>query len=188
MSDAAATSFPPSDASAATRALEPAIAPHLQLLTHSAGEEVSQTHAGLGLLLLWLSDDVLGAVNADLRSLDVTESKLNVLMLFSLQERGWWRNGPLTPSAIADYLGVTRSTVTGQLDWLERRGLLQRQLRDEDRRSLELSLTEAGRELLRQALPGFWRACQRLTEALDESECAALWSLLAKVWSRLKAD
>ncbi|MGR2660674.1 MarR family winged helix-turn-helix transcriptional regulator [Chromobacterium haemolyticum] len=188
MSDAAATSFPPSDASAATRALEPAIAPHLQLLTHSAGEEVSQTHAGLGLLLLWLSDDVLGAVNTDLRTLDVTESKLNVLMLFSLQERGWWRNGPLTPSAIADYLGVTRSTVTGQLDWLERRGLLQRQLRDEDRRSLELSLTEAGRELLRQALPGFWRACQRLTEALDESECAVLWSLLAKVWSRLKAD
>ena len=170
----------------AVRQLEPAIAPHLQLLAHSAGDGVDQARAGLGLLLLWLSDDVLGGVNADLRAHEVTETKLSVLMLFSLQELGWWQGGPLTPSAIADYLGVTRSTVTGQLDWLERRGLLQRQLSDEDRRSLELYLTEAGSALLRQALPGFWRACQRLTEALDDSECAALWPLLAKVWCRLK--
>ncbi|RBH51981.1 MarR family transcriptional regulator, partial [Pseudomonas sp. MWU13-2860] len=58
----------------------------------------------------------------------------------------------LPASAIAHYLGVTCSPFTGQLDWLERRCLLQRQLRDEDRRSLELYLTEAGSALLQQAL------------------------------------
>ena len=167
---------------------EPAIVPNLHLLAHSAGADVDQNRAGLGLLLLWLGDDVLSAVNADLRAHEITETKLSVLMLFSLREMGWWQGGALTPSAIADYLGVTRSTVTGQLDWLERRGLLQRQLRDEDRRSLELYLTEAGSALLQQALPGFWRACQRLTVALDDSECAVLRPLLAKLWTRLKTD
>ena len=55
------------------------------------------------------------------------------------------------------------------------------------RRSLELYSTEAG-SALQQALPGFWRACQRLTVALDDSECAVLRPLLAKLWTRLKTD
>lgn len=159
-----------------------AIAPHLKLLAATAERGTSRKKAGAGLMLLWLSDDVMSVVNAGLREHGITENKLNVLILFSLAERGLLDIGPLTPSAIADYVGVTRSSATGLLDWLETRQLLAREHRKDDRRSLELVLTENGRAILDQALPSFWRACAHLTRELSDEDCQALQTILGKVW------
>lgn len=163
-----------------------AIAPHLKLLAATAERGTSRKKAAAGLMLLWLSDDVMGVVNAKLREHGITENKLDVLMLFSLAERGLLDVGPLTPSVIADYFGVTRSSATGLLDWLEARALLAREHRKDDRRSLELALTDEGRELLDQALPTFWRACAHLTRELSEEDCLALEAILSKVWRGIK--
>ncbi|MBB1632645.1 MarR family winged helix-turn-helix transcriptional regulator [Cupriavidus sp. UME77] len=159
-----------------------AIAPHLKLLAATAERGTSRKKAGAGLMLLWLSDDVMSVVNAGLREHGITENKLNVLILFSLAERGLLDIGPLTPSAIADYVGVTRSSATGLLDWLETRQLLAREHRKDDRRSLELVLTENGRAILDQALPSFWRACAHLTRELSDEDCQALQTILGKIW------
>lgn len=100
----------------------------------------------------------------------------------SLDERGMLDLGPLTPSVIADYCGVTRSSATELLDWLETRELLAREHRKDDRRSLELVLTDKGRKILDQALPSFWRACAHLTRELSDEDCQTLQTILAKVW------
>ncbi|MFY3985850.1 MarR family winged helix-turn-helix transcriptional regulator [Achromobacter xylosoxidans] len=160
--------------------------PHLALMAQTAARGTDAGAAGLGLLLLWLADDVEQRANAALAPFGISESKLDVLMIFGLAERGLIDSRAATPSYIADYFGVTRSTVTGLLDWLEKRELLTRALNHEDRRSISLALTDAGRELLTQALPAFWTMCASLVDCLDENDRKALQGILAKVWRQLK--
>ena len=83
---------------------------------------------------------------------------------------------------------MTRSSVTGLLDWLEKRSLLARSLSQEDRRSFDLALTDQGREVLARALPAFWRMCASLVDYLDEGERVSLQSILFKAWTRMKAQ
>jgi DNA-binding MarR family transcriptional regulator len=53
-------------------------------------------------------------------------------------------HGPLSPSALSDRLIVTRATMTGLLDSLERRGHLRRVPNPDDRRSLLVEITPQG--------------------------------------------
>jgi len=54
-----------------------------------------------------------------------------------------------TPGALADYLGLTKGTVSQSLNHLEREGLIERLPDPEDRRRVRLRLTPAGRSRLR---------------------------------------
>ncbi|UTH74371.1 MarR family winged helix-turn-helix transcriptional regulator [Chromobacterium sp. IIBBL 290-4] len=161
--------------------------PHLQLMreTMSAGEAADGATAGL--LLLWLGDDALKLVNDRLDEHGLSENKLQVLMLFLLQEKGCFGEDPPTPSSIANYCSITRASATGLLDWLEKRALIARVPHPTDRRSLQLKLTDHARTLLEHALPGFWRACSALTDALSAQEKSQLLQLLAKIWQATQA-
>ena len=53
-----------------------------------------------------------------------------------------------TPSALAAYLGITKGTVSQTLIALEAKGYIERTRDGADRRSVSLTLTEHGRELL----------------------------------------
>jgi DNA-binding MarR family transcriptional regulator len=55
-------------------------------------------------------------------------------------------HGSMSPSEIGERLIVTRATVTGLLDSLERRGLIIRSPNPEDRRGLVIAITPAGVE------------------------------------------
>src|SRR5436190_15152879 len=54
---------------------------------------------------------------------------------------------PLPPNQIADRLIISRATVTGLIDSLERRGYVQRRPHPADRRMLLVDLTERGRQV-----------------------------------------
>ena len=58
--------------------------------------------------------------------------------------------GPMSPSALSDRLIVTRATVTGVLDSLERRGFVSRLANPVDRRGQIAEITPAGRVVLQQ--------------------------------------
>ncbi len=62
-------------------------------------------------------------------------------------------NGPLPPSQIAHYMLVKSSTVTGVVDRLEQKMLVQRVRNSPDRRVITIELTEIGRELAENAPP-----------------------------------
>jgi DNA-binding MarR family transcriptional regulator len=62
-------------------------------------------------------------------------------------------NGPLPPSQIAKYIMVNSSTVTGIIDRLEQKGLVQRSRISMDRRVITVTLTDKGRELAEHAPP-----------------------------------
>jgi len=56
--------------------------------------------------------------------------------------------GSMSPSELGDRLIVTRATVTGLVDSLERRGLVVRSAHATDRRSVIVQITPAGIEVL----------------------------------------
>lgn len=65
--------------------------------------------------------------------------------------------GQQSMSALADLMGMDRTTLTAALKALERRGLVESSRDENDRRARRLSLTTAGRAALEAALP-IWRA------------------------------
>jgi len=67
------------------------------------------------------------------------------LVLGLLRDRG-----PMSPSELGERLIVTRATVTGLLDSLERPGFVRRSPNPDDRRGLIVEITPAGLETLAQ--------------------------------------
>jgi MarR family transcriptional repressor of emrRAB len=87
----------------------------------------------------------------------------------------------ISPSSLAQTLGVTRATMTGLLDGLQKKGLIERQTNAEDRRKVGVLLTANGRRTLDNILPDYYRHFAKLTTYLDEGERQTLISLLKKV-------
>lgn len=84
-----------------------------------------------------------------------------------------------TIGMLADALAMDRTTVTANLKPLERRGLLAIGVGTEDRRVRRPVLTEAGRALLREAIPLWEEAQAACEERLRRSDLAAFRAAMA---------
>ena len=71
---------------------------------------------------------------------------------------------PAGIQALADCLGMDRTTVTAALKPLRRRGLVEVEVAENDQRGRGARLTRAGMALLEQAIP-LWEAVQRSVSA-----------------------
>lgn len=88
---------------------------------------------------------------------------------------------PPTVGALAAFLAMDRTTLTAALKALERRGLVTVAADEKDRRARRLSLTDAGREALAQAVP-IWRATHvALEKELVQGDAEALRASLRKI-------
>jgi MarR family transcriptional regulator, organic hydroperoxide resistance regulator len=92
--------------------------------------------------------------------------------------------GPQPMSALADYLSCDASNVTGLVDRLEGRGLMERRNAEHDRRVKLLCLTEAGREL-RQRLQERLLEPPEVISALSPQEKRLLRDILSQALERL---
>ena len=126
-----------------------------------------------------------GLISAELnrrfRALGLTLGTFNVLMI--LEGAG----GPRCPHEIGAELLVTRGTVTGLLDTLEKRGLIARSPHPDDRRMLHVELTKAGTRLLARFLPTFFPEEAGLVATLSDREKETLVRLLGKIQAGLQA-
>ncbi len=107
---------------------------------------------------------------------DLSRGRFMALSQLSLQ-------GPdgLHPSELAQRIGVTRATITGLLDGLEREDLIKRFHSDADRRSVTACLTEKGTGLLKQIFPLRLKQVQKIFSTLTGSEKKTLTELLQKL-------
>jgi MarR family transcriptional repressor of emrRAB len=87
----------------------------------------------------------------------------------------------VSPSQLAERVGVTRATMTGLLDGLHGDEFISREAHAEDRRRLSVRLTIRGRHMLESILPDYYRRSARLMKALTEGERKQLGFLLEKV-------
>lgn len=130
---------------------------------------------------------VLKQVGATLQSLGdqllaekgISEGRFYILVFLELEELQG-HDDP-HPSTIADNIGVTRATVTGLLDGLERDGLVERRHNTLDRRALTICLTAKGREVLDSFVPIQTREFRALFSPLDADEKRTLIRLLSKL-------
>ncbi len=129
------------------------------------------------LVLLRVASDVFEGMGAHLARHDVSQGRFMVLVLLDRAPVG---EGAL-PSEIAQQLGVTRATVTGLLDGLEKETLISRKMHPEDRRAFCIELTPKGREFLATMLPEHYRRIAGLMAHLNQTEQRQLVTLLSKV-------
>src|SRR5680860_1598897 len=88
----------------------------------------------------------------------------NVLMIIEGAGR------PLSPYEIGDRRLVTRGTVTGLLDTLEKQGLVRRTPHPDDRRMLLIEITKQGRALLAEVRNELFPAQAEMMSALTERQ------------------
>lgn len=86
-----------------------------------------------------------------------------------------------TPAELAEMAGVTRATMTGLIDTLERDGLVTRKPDPIDRRMMSVALTLHGQSRLEAILPGHFQRMTALMRTLDEAERKTLVRLLTKI-------
>ena len=106
--------------------------------------------------LLRTADTVWDASRRFFERWDLSPSQFNVLNLLHLEPQG------LSQTDLSRQLIMHRSNVTGLVDRLEARGLVQRQEVAADRRAYRVVLTPAGSRLLRDVLPRYYEAAARV--------------------------
>jgi DNA-binding MarR family transcriptional regulator len=120
-----------------------------------------------------------GRLNNRFRPFGLSTATFNVLLVLGSAGRS------LSPCDIGEELQVTRGTVTGLLDSLERQRLVRRLPHPEDRRMLLIELTEEGRSLLDRLLPEHYQGMADILDCLSDSEKAAFTSVLGKIEQHL---
>jgi DNA-binding MarR family transcriptional regulator len=120
------------------------------------------------LQLLRTADTIWNASRAFFDRWDLGPSQFNVLNLLRLHPGG------LSQTELSRELIMHRSNVTGLVDRLERRGLVERKDAADDRRAYRVVLTDEGSALLDQILPEYFVRADGLWNALSPNRITAL--------------
>jgi DNA-binding MarR family transcriptional regulator len=168
--------------------------PRYECLLEAAKEfpDLDPSAAVAFLHLLRTGDEVFALTDRTLADSNISHGRFGVLMLL-------WRStqpraaklmgveeftpccGPRTPAELAEAAGVTRATMTGLIDTLERDGLVKREPDPDDRRMMSVRLTPKGDRFLNEFLPGYFKSIAGLMAPLTEPERQTLVTLLGKV-------
>lgn len=87
----------------------------------------------------------------------------------------------LRVTALADFLGLDKSTMTGLVTRAEKRGLLRRAASPEDGRAVDVFITKAGAALAERIRADVARALSPMTEELTHAEQRRLQALLQRM-------
>jgi len=109
---------------------------------------------------------------------DVSVPQLNSLLTL-------YEYGPLPPSQIANHIMVKSSTVTGIVDRLEQKGLVERLRNSPDRRVITIQLTESGKKLAENAPPPIQHKILDGLKRLSKAEIDLVVRALTKLTNML---
>ena len=172
--------------------------PRYECLIESAKEfpDLDPSAAEAYLHLLRAGDDAFGVSERNLDEHGISHGRFCVLMLL-------WRSvhspaadllgskhcagGPRTPAELAEGANVTRATMTGLIDTLERDGFVKREPDPVDRRMMSVRLTANAEQFLKDFLPGHFRTTAKLMSTLSEAERKTLVRLLTKISTQAAA-
>jgi DNA-binding MarR family transcriptional regulator len=121
-------------------------------------------------------------VNLLRASSDISDALDKLLVQHSLLQGRWWvlvllmRQDDVTssPTDLAEKVGVTKATMTGFIDGLERDGLVQRLIDASDRRKFIIRLTLSGQQKLDEVLPDYYRKVKALMSCLSDGQRDAM--------------
>ncbi len=131
--------------------------------------------------LLRTGDESYLFIEKNLSDHGISQGRFGVMMQLWGKCRGESPDSGLTPAELADRTGVTRATMTGLIDTLERDALVKREGDDHDRRVMHVFLTPKAHALLKELLPDHFRRMAALMSPLNEAERRTLVTLLTKI-------
>ena len=129
--------------------------------------------------LMQAGDEAFRVTDAYLAEHHLSQGRFMVLML--LLDKVSHATRSHTPAELADMSGVTRETMTGLIDTLERDELVRREPDPKDRRMLSVHLTPKGEALLQRILPGHFKRMAALMKPLSHDERKTLVQLLSRI-------
>jgi len=160
--------------------------PRYECLLEAAREfpDLDPSATEVFLHLLRTGDEAFRVVETHLAQHDITQGGFSVLMALWGNCRIGGTEPKLSPAALAERTGVTRATMTGLVDTLERAGLVRRAPDLEDRRMMTVGITARGETLILRILPDHFRKMAWLMAPLSENERKTLVRLLLKLLRR----
>lgn len=132
--------------------------------------------------LLRTGDEAFRVTEDHFHAAGLSQGRFTVLML--LYNKSCGETHVLTPAQLAERSGVTRATMTGLIDTLERDGMVTRRPDPSDRRQLCVELTSRGLAFLEKLLPEHFRRIAALMTVLTERERRTMVDLLSKIAAR----
>ena len=111
---------------------------------------------------------------------ELTFGQMRLLFLLS-------KHGPSPMSHIAEWLGVGLPTASGNVERVERHGLVARQHRLDDRRVVDCQLTDAGLHLIDEISGMRLEMMRRFLGVLTEDELAEMARLITLVLERTRS-
>ena len=146
------------------------------------GLSLSETGLHALLRLMRVGNDVQTAVAAHLQEQGISMARFTVLA--QLMRAGDHQS---TPSELASRAGVTRATITGLIDGLEKSRWVQRQIHPDDRRSTIVELTQEGIAFLRSILPDHAEYITGMVRGIPEEDLLHLEQTLTRLEENLEA-
>lgn len=109
---------------------------------------------------------------------DISDALNKLLAQHNLLQGRWWvlvllmRQDDFTssPTDLAEKAGVTKATMTGFIDGLEREGMVLRMMDTVDRRKFLIKLTPAGQQKLDEVMPDYYHKVKALMSFLTEAQ------------------
>jgi DNA-binding MarR family transcriptional regulator len=130
------------------------------------------------LILLRVGSDVFAAFERYFARHQLSHGTFSVLMLLYREpEVG------LNPSNLATRCGVTRATMTGLLDGLQRKKLIRRESNQTDRRTILIHLNDGGITLLESLLHDYYRRVSDLMGIIPPPDKKRLSEMLFQLTS-----
>jgi MarR family 2-MHQ and catechol resistance regulon transcriptional repressor len=120
------------------------------------------------------ADSVSQTINAHLRDYDLTVSQFGTLEAI-------YHLGPMQSGELGQKILKSSGNMTMVIDHLEKRGLVARQRRDDDRRCVDVHLTQVGSELITAILPAHVKGVTQALAALSADEQQQLAALCRKL-------
>jgi DNA-binding MarR family transcriptional regulator len=111
---------------------------------------------------------------------DLTPARLQVLTVLA-------QYGPLTMVALSRRLGTTAHNVTKLVDWLEPQGLLERRRNSQDRRTVQLHVTDEGRHAERRLAQAHTNAVAEAFTDLTDPQLDQLTALLDRLRTAIRS-
>lgn len=129
-----------------------------------------------------VSGDLFGCLKDHFARYGISQGRFIIMVLLNRDPEG-----TLSPSELADMSCVSRATVTGLIDGLEREGLVKRISSSGDRRSHSVQLTQKGKKFLDKILPDHFKRLAAVMSNLTEEEREEFMRLLFKLRDGLTA-
>ncbi len=120
---------------------------------------------------------------------DLSNGLDRYLAAHALLQGRWWvlvllmreEDSCSSPSRLAEKAGVSRATMTGLIDGLQRDKLVSRMVSFKDRRQMLVKLTSKGQAKLDEVMPEYYRRVRQLMTALSDEEGDMLMQILMKL-------